>query len=161
MDTQIDLLYDPNSFVGPLDEYEIVSFEKWLRASEYKKISFDRSYIDHLSRFHGGVPRKRCFRTALGTEQAIDRFLSSDSNHPLKQYSVEGTWSLLSDRMGKHLMPFAELCFGDYLCFDHEQEGRPRVVMWFHERSRSERPPYTEFVAANFDEFLALLQDEP
>src|SRR5262245_18257324 len=129
MSAQIDLLYDPKSLDGPLDEQEIADLEQWLRASEYEKIQFDRSYIDHVSRFHGGVPGKRYFETSSGTKHGIQRFLNflkPDLNNPLSQYSVEGTWSLLSDRMGKHLMPFAELYFGDMLCFDYEPEGRPR-----------------------------------
>jgi len=157
-----DLHYDPKSVVGPLDRSEIERFETWLGAIGYSDVRFDEEYIHHLDQFHGGVPAKRYFRTAMGTEQGIKRFLHfcrMDPADPLWQYSVPATWSLLSDRMGMYLIPFAELYAGDMLCFDFERSGPPRVVAWFHERSHSDCEPYTEPVAENFHALLGMLTD--
>jgi hypothetical protein len=132
-----DLDYEPDSFVGPLDRREVRAFEKWLRASGYDRIRFDRTYLDYLARYHDGSPRKRYFRTETGTTHVVVRFLNflpSGSGHRLEPYNVDVSWSAVSDRMGQHLMPFAELFAGDLLCFDHERyppAGRgvvPRAV---------------------------------
>ena len=120
-----------------------MAFEQWLHDSEYDRINFDSSYVDHLRKFHGGVPGKRYFETALGTGHVLERFLNflpSGSNHPLEQYSVACTWSMIDDRLGAYLMPFAELFAGDMLCFDFEKHGPPEVVVWFHELSEQGRP---------------------
>ena len=66
---------------------------------------------------------------------------------------------MYDDRMGPYLMPFAELFAGDLLCFDYENEGEPKVVLWFHELSRPGEP-YVELVSNSFDEFLFKLTDE-
>jgi|SRR6516225_1060956 hypothetical protein len=163
MNKPVDLLYDPTTFVGPLNESEAKHFEKWLHESGQEEIHFEDSYLQHLKNFHGGKPGRRYFRTALGTDHVVERFLNflpSGSNHPLEEYSVEATWSMIDDRLGKYLMPFAELFAGDYLCFDFTKGGRPEIVVWFHELSQPNRP-HTEFVSKNFDEFLNLLSDLP
>jgi hypothetical protein len=67
---------------------------------------------------------------------------------------------MILDRLNDYLVPFAELFAGNFLCFDYEGGGRPKVVVWRHEDSRDESP-YTEFVAANFDEFLTKLRELP
>jgi hypothetical protein len=58
--------------------------------------------------------------------------------------------------MGLYLMPFAELAFGDELCFNYEGGETPEVVVWFHELSVVERP-YTELVSRDFHDFLCSL----
>jgi hypothetical protein len=164
MRPQVDLYYDADSLVGPLDKNEIDRFEHWLGASGYGEVHFDPSYIDHLSKHHGGVPGKCHFQTALGSKQRVKRFLNflnSNSNDPLALYSVVNTWSQVSDRMGSYLMPFGELCAGDLLCFDYEHAGRPRVVVWHHEKSHTGQRPYIEYVAKDFDAFLLMLTDSP
>ena len=156
-----DLNYDPNSFAGPFNESELRSFENWLHASGFDKINFDPSYVSHLKSFHGGMPGKRYFVTAAGTDDAVERFLNFlayRSGHRLVEYSVECTWSNINDRLTDSQMPFAELFAGDYLCFDFETGNPGKVVMWFHELSR-EGKPHTEFVANSFEEFLDMLSD--
>jgi hypothetical protein len=74
-------------------------------------------------------------------------------------YSVAGTWGTIEDRLGKYLLPFAELFGGDKLCFDYASGDRPRIVVWFHEQWELGNP-HTETVAADFDEFLGLLSEE-
>jgi hypothetical protein len=66
----------------------------------------------------------------------------------------------MEDRLNDYLVPFAALGGGDMLCFDYENGGRPSVVVWLHEESRQDHP-VTEYVAANFDEFLTKLYEPP
>lgn len=140
---------------------EVVSFEQWLHMSGYERIYFDNSYIDYLLR---GFRGQRYFSTIAGESHSITtvlNFLPADSSHPLSDYSVPNTWGLISDRMGMYLMPFAELFGGDMLCFDYQKDGRPQVVVWYHDRSRPGQDPYTEPVASNFDDFIELLRNTP
>ncbi|MBI2804654.1 MAG: SMI1/KNR4 family protein [Planctomycetes bacterium] len=161
MSVNIDLAYAPGSLVRPIEQDEVMAFQKWLHDSGYK-IDFDRRYIAHLEAFHGGIPGKCYFQTSKGVGHVITRFLNFVSaDHALAQYSVESTWSALSDRMGQHLMPFAELFSGDMACFDYTVPGRPRIVVWYHERSRPDRLPGVESVADDFDQFLRLLRNKP
>ena len=151
--------YEPDSFVDGFDPTKAKKFETSLKRGGQGHIKFDRKYLDHISKFHGGIPKNKCFRTAEGTEKVVVRFLNfTRTDHPMGQYGVAATWSLIEDRLGPNLMPFAELFAGDVLCFDHEHPGRPRVVVWFHEESMEDEP-YTEFVADNFDEFLTTLYE--
>lgn len=162
MTRDVDLLYDPTSFAGPLDEGRLRAFEKWLHEDGYPAIHFGQSYVEHLRTFHGGRPGKRYFWTENGTAHVVVRFLNflpSSSTNPLAHCSVPCTWSMFDDRLEPHLMPFAELFAGDLLCFDYEKAGEPRVVVWFHELSRPGKP-YVEVVANDFDDFLSKLTDE-
>jgi len=163
MNDNVDLHYDANTSVGPLDENEINSFQNWLHASGQSRIRFDRSYIDHLKKHHGGAPAKRYFHSASGTKHVIVRFLNflkKGSNHPLEQYSVPCIWSMIDDRLGPFLVPFAELFAGDMLCFDFGKGAKPEIVIWFHELSQPNQP-HTELVSKCFDDFLRVLSDRP
>ncbi len=158
----IDLGYDPAGYAGPFDEAEMRAFEAWLQRCENERIKFDPDYVEHLRIHHGGSPKSRYFKTATGTDHVVVRFLNflpGSFKGPLAQYGVEGTWGLIDDRLGKNLIPFAELFAGDMLCFDYSGEGRPSVVVWFHERSRPGKP-YTEKVAQDFPGLLAVLRPE-
>ena len=166
MSEQPDLKYDKSSYVGAFDESTLRKFEKWLNRNGYFgwHFRFDDSYVSHLKKHHGGIPKLRCFRTTEGTEKVITRFQHFATLPPgslLQDSAVETSWSLTSDRMGDNLMPFAHLFAGDMLCFDYSGGGRPSVVVWFHEQSPPDEEPYTEFVAENFDEFLKKLYELP
>ena len=162
MPSDIDLGYDPASLMGPVDLGRVRAFEAYLRDTD-QPVTFDSSYIHHLSNFHGGVPRKRCFKSASGREYVIERFLNfidEKTDKVMGWYNVEVTWGLIEDRLNEYLIPFAALFAGDFLCFDYENGGRPRIVVWLHEESRQDAP-VTKFVAANFDEFLTKLYECP
>lgn len=159
----IDLNYDLNTVVGEFDESVVTVFQQWLHDSDFDKIVFERSYIDHIRMFHGAVPRRKYFKTVKGTSHAITRFLNflgRNGNPLLRHYSVQCTWSDINDRLTPRMMPFAELFAGDYLCFEFDGLQRPKVIVWFHERS-TEESPYTEVVADTFEQFLELLTDNP
>lgn len=160
MSNDVNLGYDPSSLQGPLDRSRVVAFERYLSDSG-QPITFDPAYLDHLARFHGGVPKKRCVRTRQGTELAIGRFLNFVDHKQEKVmgwYSVTVTWTQIEDRLNEFMIPFAALAGGDFLCFDHEKEGRPRVIAWFHEDSTADNPA-TEEVAENFDDLLTKLYE--
>jgi hypothetical protein len=166
-----DLGYDPASLVGPLDMNRVLASQRAFQ-DRGMPIVFDPAYIRHLSAYHGGVPKKRCFKTREGYDHVIERFLhfadKKGSPDKLGPYNVDACWGMMIDRINDYLIPFATLFAGDILCFDYENVDsetgvRPRVVVWFHEESE-EDAPVTQLVADNFDEFLSVLhecEDEP
>jgi hypothetical protein len=158
-----DLGYDPSSLLGPLDMRRVEKFQKYISGATDQHLEFDPAYLRHLAKYHGGRPKKSWFFSAKGNDYVIERFLNfidPKSDDVLGEYNVEVTWGMICDRLNDYLIPFAELFAGNFLCFDYEGGGRPKVVVWRHEDSREERPA-TEFVAANFDEFLTKLQELP
>jgi hypothetical protein len=157
----VDLGYDPDSLLGPLDMARVQQFQTYLHECG-QSIEFDHAYINHISKYHGGVPRKRLFKTAQGGERTVERFLNFVDYKTDKQmgwYNVAVTWTQVEDRLNDFLIPFAVLLGGDLLCFDFTHPGRPSVVVWLHEESLQDAP-VTEFVARDFDDFLAKLYAE-
>lgn len=157
----VDLDYDPASLVGPLDLSAVREFEVWWLDHEFP-FKLDESYIEHLSKFHGGRPRKKCFKTKAGRERVLDRFLNfvTDYKHSeLGVYHVEVMRCNIEDRLTDFLLPFAVLFAGDLLCFDYSVSETPAVVVWLHEESARDDAPVTEPVAADFSKFLALLYE--
>jgi len=155
-----DLGYNPSSLLGPLDVRRVEKFQQYLHDCD-QPIVFDPSYLRHLAKFHGGVPKKRCFKTVKGNEHVIERFLNfidKQTDEGEGWYNVGVTWTLIEDRLNDYLMPFAALFGGECLCFDYEKDDRPQIVVWLHADSRQDRP-VTEYVAANFDEFLTKLYE--
>lgn len=162
MNPEDDLGYDPASLVGPLDMNHLLGSQQAFQDREMP-IIFDPSYIRHLSYYHGGIPKKRCFKAEDGKEYLIERFLhfadeKKGDKDRLGWYHVNVCWSMMIDRLNDYLIPFAVLFAGDMLCFNYEHGGRPSVVVWLHEESKEESP-VTQLVAANFDEFLTKLYE--
>lgn len=155
-----EMSFQEGTLVEPFDKAELSAFSNWLKRSGYSAIKFDPYYIKFLQKYHGGSPLRRYFEAMNGEGHVLVRFLNylpSDSRNSLKQYNAESIWSLTSDRMGMFLIPFAELFAGDYLCFDHSEAGKPRVAVWYHERSKPECNPVTDPVDDSFEEFLTKL----
>jgi len=163
MAKELDLGYDPMTFVGPLDVRLLREFFR-ARDMEYPHIKPDRSYIAHLSRHHGGIPRKQCFETAKGTRQRLGRFLNytdQASLEPPLRKSWQGDWDFrldwsvpylfgsgaLDTLMDVHFIPFAslyvgphhpdEMCDFDMVCFDYRDETRrrPAIVVWYRDKA--------------------------
>jgi hypothetical protein len=158
-----DLGYDPSSLLGPLDIRRMEKFQKYISGANEQQLEFDPAYLRHLAKYHGGRPKKRWFFSAKENDYVIERFLNfidPKSDDVLGEYNVEVTWGMICDRLNDYLIPFALLFAGNFLCFDYEGGGRPKVVVWRHEDSREDSPA-TEFVAANFDEFLTKLRELP
>lgn len=156
-----DLAFHKDSLLGPLHLDRVHQFEEWISRFNGVAIELDAAYLSHLAQFHGGIPRRACFKTSAGRERLVVRFLNfQEEGERQAEYSVEATYSLIaSTRLGHYLVPFAELFAGDFLCFDYTIPGRPEVVVWLHELSGDEDGPSTEFVASTFDEFMDSLYE--
>jgi hypothetical protein len=73
----IDLGYDPDTLAGPVDPRVV----RWI---EEHRRRFDPSYLDHIQRFHGGIPGKQYFDTPQGETMRVGRFLTLvDEETPL------------------------------------------------------------------------------
>jgi len=123
------------------------------------KFFFDSAYVEQVKQFNGGEPENKYFKTKSGRCLPIDRFLNySDtrliSDRAIKILNANVVWSMIEDRLGPNLLPFAAIPNGDFLCFDYRQgENRPAVVLWSHESSTEDHPSTLD-VASNFDEFV-------
>jgi hypothetical protein len=62
----IDLAYDP---AGPPDK-------RTLDKITSRRYALDRAYLDHVHRWHGGIPGKGYFTTPAGVVRRIGRFLT-------------------------------------------------------------------------------------
>ncbi len=160
---ELGFVYKPNSFSGIFDEQY---FEKWrryyfgLKSNITEHGHIDKPWLSHLREYHGGKPESCVVTTEKGVCHPIDRFLNfAKSGHPLDTYRLGGIWADMGERLSDLHVPFAITSFGDVVCFDYGQvtDGRPAVVMWYHEKSR-DFDPYTEYIAPNFDEFMNLLR---
>ena len=152
--------YEPGSFAGDFSHDEMKEFETYI-AREVPAFQYDLAYVEHIKFFHGGVPVNKCLTTVSGKGQIIERLLnfldtSASKNNKLSVYNVNVVWSNIEDRLGFHLVPFAELSGGDKLCFDISDPINHRIVCWFHELSDGDLP-YTEIVGDSFADFLELL----
>ena len=141
----VDLQYEPKSFAGSFVPGELKEFEGWFRESSKKRkgFAFDPSYVAHVKKYNGGIPGKPYFRTAKGTPHVVERFLNfadMKNSGVLAEYHVGAVWTSIEERLGAYLVPFAVLFSGDFLCFDYEAGGRPKVVVWFHEKSPPDEP---------------------
>lgn len=121
------------------------------------------------------IMRKNGFRTSKNLFSLknrsflIERFLcvlENSKDNPLGVYDIDVVMSQLDERLFVHedilgfeLVPIAALFGGDFLCLNYiENPENPRICTWYHEESY-ELEPAIEFVANNFTEFLAMLQD--
>ena len=152
--------YEDNSFVPHFSTAEMASMKRML-SLDLPSFEFDAEYAGHIKKFNGGKPINKYFRIRSGNIFPIDRFLNysdtdllTDKNQ--KNLNANVVWSLIDDRLGIYLLPFAILPNGDFLCFDYESGVSPTVVLWSHELS-NENEPHTEAVANNFAEFVFLL----
>jgi len=99
----------------------------------------------------------------------IERFLcilENTKDNPLGMYDIDVVMSQLDERLFVHedilgfeLIPIAALFGGDFVCLNYvEDSEKPSICIWYHEESY-ELEPAIEFLANNFTEFLAMLQD--
>ena len=124
---------------------------------DYPAFEFDPSYVVHISQFNGGIPKDRMITVQCGNWISIDRFLNysnpslvPDENQ--KKLNANVVWSLVDDRLGTYLLPFAITPGGDPICFDYARGFPPSIVLWNHEPLDDSRPN-TEYIAKNFAAF--------
>ncbi|MBX9098079.1 SMI1/KNR4 family protein [Streptococcus gordonii] len=132
------------------------------------KVRLPDDYKNFIMRKNGFRPSKNLFSLA-NRSFLIERFLcvlENTKDNPIGIYDIDVVMSQLDERLFVHedilgfeLVPIASLLGGDFLCLNYlEEAAHPSMCIWYHEESY-ELDPAIEFVANNFTEFLAMLQD--
>ena len=125
-------------------------------------------YKEFIKKENGVIPSKRYFHFE-NNEKVIDRFLAilaiseekteEDYDIGVVSTQLEGRIVFDEDNVGMQLIPIAALFGGDFVCLNYvEDSEKPSICIWYHEESY-ELEPAIEFLANNFTEFLAMLQD--
>ena len=132
------------------------------------KVRLPDDYKNFIMRKNGFRPSKNLF-SLKNRSFLIERFLcvlENTKDNPLGIYDIDVVMSQLDDRLFVHedilgfeLVPISALFGGDFVCLNYiEDPKNPSMCIWYHEESY-ELEPAIEFVANNFTEFLAMLQD--
>ncbi len=132
------------------------------------RVRLPDDYKEFIKKENGCIPSKRYFHFGHN-EKVIDRFLailaiSGEKTEEAYDIGVvstqlEGRIVFDEDSVGMQLIPIVALYGGDFLCLNYvEDTENPSICIWYHEESY-ELEPAIEFLANNFTEFLAMLQD--
>ena len=132
------------------------------------RVKLPDDYKEFIKRKNGFRPSKNLF-SLTNRSFLIERFLSileNTKDNPLGMYDIDVVMSQLDERLFVHedilgfeLIPIVALYGGDFLCLNYlEDTENPSICIWYHEESY-ELEPAIEFLANNFTEFLAMLQD--
>ena len=132
------------------------------------RVKLPDDYKEFIKKENGVIPSKRYFHFE-NNEKVIDRFLAilaiseekteEDYDIGVVSTQLEGRIVFDEDNVGMQLIPIAALYGGDFLCLNYvEDSENPNISIWYHEESY-ELEPVIEFLAKNFTEFLAMLQD--
>lgn len=132
------------------------------------RVKLPDDYKDFIKKENGVIPSKRYFHFE-NNEKVIDRFLAilaisgekTEEDYDIGVVStlLEGRIVFDEDNVGMQLIPIAALYGGDFLCLNYlEDTENPSICIWYHEESY-ELEPAIQFLANNFTEFLATLQD--
>ena len=132
------------------------------------RVKLPDDYKEFIKKENGGIPSKRYFHFGHN-EKVIDRFLAilaisgekteEDYDIGVVSTQLEGRIVFDEDNVGMQLIPIAALFGGDFVCLNYVKETEnPSICIWYHEESY-DLEPAIEFLANNFTEFLAMLQD--
>ena len=132
------------------------------------RVKLPDDYKNFIMRKNGFRPSKNLF-SVTNRSFLIERFLcvlENSKDNPLGMYDIDVVMSQLDERLFVHedilgfeLIPIVALYGGDFLCLNYvEDSENPNICIWYHEESY-ELEPAIEFLANNFTEFLAMLQD--
>ena len=132
------------------------------------RVKLPDDYKEFIKKENGVIPSKRYFHFEHN-EKVIDRFLAilaisgekTEEDYDIEVVStqLEGRIVFDEDNVGMQLIPIAALFGGDFVCLNYvEDSENPSICIWYHEESY-ELEPAIEFLANNFTEFLAMLQD--
>ena len=132
------------------------------------RVKLPDDYKEFIKKENGIIPSKRYFHFG-NNEKVIDRFLailaiSGEKTEEAYDIGVvstqlEGRIVFDEDNVGMQLIPIAALFGGDFVCLNYVKETEnPSICIWYHEESY-DLEPAIEFLANNFTEFLAMLQD--
>lgn len=109
--------------------------------------NFPKDYVDYISNSETLRFEKKLFRTQNGTEKVLRYLYSFDENARNYILNFQSFDSKFKDK----IVPFAELEFGDLLCFEKSNNN---IVLYNHELDE------IETIAINFNEFLGKLYGE-
>ena len=132
------------------------------------RVKLPDDYKEFIKKENGVIPSKRYFHFEHN-EKVIDHFLAilaisgekteEDYDIGVVSTQLEGRIVFDEDNVGMQLIPIAALYGGDFVCLNYvEDSENPNICIWYHEESY-ELEPAIEFLANNFTEFLAMLQD--
>ena len=132
------------------------------------RVKLPDDYKELIMRKNGFRPSKNLF-SLTNRSFLIERFLcilENTKDNSVGMYDIDVVMSQLDERLFVHedilgfeLIPIAALYGGDFLCLNYvENTVNPSICIWYHEESY-ELEPAVEFVANNFTQFLAMLQD--
>ena len=132
------------------------------------RVKLPDDYKELIMRKNGFRPSKNLF-SLTNRSFLIERFLcilENTKDNSVGMYDIDVVMSQLDERLFVHedilgfeLIPIAALYDGDFLCLNYvENTANPSICIWYHEESY-ELEPAVEFVANNFTQFLAMLQD--
>jgi hypothetical protein len=183
----VDLEYQAGSLLPPFPPERLPAFDKWLSHYWEREIRLPRAYAEHTLAFHGGAPRKACFRTPSRRTRMIGRFFNflerSDLTPPLTptwrqwsgepdvrlDYRVKGFldyefWCLRLE--GTTYLPIAGLDTAGHNCRDMDE-----INLLCLDYSAGGEPPVVawefpgfqpaEVVAPSFADFLPMLRRCP
>ena len=131
---------------------------KWLN---YKDISIDiiesvenrleitlpEDYKQIVLKYDGGYPNPNHFKVD-GKVEIFNNLISLDENEYDNIYEILED---LQDRIGDHLIPFAEDGFGNLLCFDYS--ANKNIVFWDHEKNHDDFKE-APFVCSSFSSLI-------
>lgn len=109
--------------------------------------TFSEEYKNYLLKLSSLKPEKNILKLADGTEKLVRYFYSMDPYSKKYILKFQNFDSVLKDK----LVPFAELEFGDILCFEKETN---RIILYYHEADTSET------VANDWNNFIKKLYDD-
>ena len=109
--------------------------------------TFVEDYKNHLLKHTSLKPEKNILGLANGTEKLVRYFYSMDPNSKTYILKFQNFDSELKDK----LVPFAELEFGDTLCFERETN---KIVIYNHETDT------IDVVANDWNNFIKELYDD-
>ena len=132
------------------------------------RVKLPDDYKEFIKKENGVIPSKRSFHFEHN-EKVIDHFLAilaisgekteEDYDIGVVSTQLEGRIVFDEDNVGMQLIPITALFGGDFVCLNYvEDSEKPSICIWYHEESY-ELEPAIEFLANNFTEFLAMLQD--
>ena len=132
------------------------------------RVKLPDDYKEFIKKENGVIPSKRYFHFEHN-EKVIESFLAilaisgekteEDYDIGVVSTQLEGRIVFDEDNVGMQLIPIAALFGGDFVCLNYvEDSENPNICIWYHEESY-ELEPAIEFLANNFTEFLAMLQD--
>ena len=143
--------------VGPGPSEEVIGFTE-----DNLGVSFPENFLSCIKICEEGRPEKHIFsfKNKLGNQEksCLGAFLGFD---PQNKYNILRKYLLYFCPFQPHLVPFAEVGNGDYICFDYSVSGfddkNPPVVYFDHEQPNGEN---ISDIAINFEEFLNKLEPE-